>query len=176
MNVFLTGHGFIATALKNHLEKRGHIVYQPDRARLYDKAYLGTYFETHLTDIIIHTAAYGNMTSQSAPYDTVLANIVALHNLLEASKNTPYVAFINFSSSSVLLPIQTLYSTTKSMGETLASYYAQEKPIVNVRPYSVTGIGEQKEHLIPTLIDAACTGHEVPFVRGAKHDFIDILS
>jgi nucleoside-diphosphate-sugar epimerase len=106
----------------------------------------------------------------------LFANVCALHYLLESSKNIPYKAFINFSTSAIGLPVQSLYSTTKVMGEKLSTFYATmySKPIVNVRPYSVTGVGEQEAHLIPTLIRAAHSEETVPFVPEPVHDYIDI--
>lgn len=176
MNIFLTGHGFIATALKRHFEGQGHSVYTPRRESLYDKEVLVSFGQHIEPDVFIHTSAFGNMSTQEDPYETVRANITLLHNLLEASKNLDYKAFINFSTSAIQLPTQTLYSTTKAMGEQLSTFYAKtyDKPIVNVRPFSVTGVGEQESHLIPTLIRAAYTGEEVPFVPEPTHDFVDI--
>lgn len=181
MNIFLTGHGFIATALKRHFEGQGHSVYIPERKHIttispYSGDILARFFDTHQPDVIIHTSAYGNMSTQADPYQTIRANVLLLHRLLEVSKDIPYKAFINFSTSAIQLPTQTLYSTTKAMGEQLSTFYAKtySKPIVNVRPYSVTGVGEQEAHLIPTLIRAAYTGEEVPFVPEPTHDFIDI--
>jgi nucleoside-diphosphate-sugar epimerase len=39
---------------------------------------------------------------------------------------------------------------------------------------SITGLGEQKEHLIPSLIRSCETGERLNFVPGATHDFIDV--
>ena len=50
----------------------------------------------------------------------------------------------------------------------------QKKPYLIVRPSSVTGVGEQSQHLIPTLIRSCIDGEEMPFVGEPKHDFIDI--
>ena len=47
-------------------------------------------------------------------------------------------------------------------------------PIAIIRPFSVTGVGEQKEHLIPTLIRSCYTGEQVNFVQEPVHDFIDV--
>jgi nucleoside-diphosphate-sugar epimerase len=47
-------------------------------------------------------------------------------------------------------------------------------PICIIRPFSVTGVGEQKEHLIPTLIRAALYGEKMDFVKEPVHDFIDV--
>ena len=36
------------------------------------------------------------------------------------------------------------------------------------------GVGEQKEHLIPKLIDSCLYGTEMPFISEPVHDFLDV--
>ena len=126
--------------------------------------------------MIVHCAPYGNMAHHTDEDAILQANIIALHNLLQASKRLPYKAFINISSSSVLLHHETLYSATKKGGEALCKWMADEygKPIVSLRPSSITGKGEQETHLIPRLIQSCLTGEKMQFVPKATHDFIDV--
>ncbi len=49
-----------------------------------------------------------------------------------------------------------------------------EFPSCIVRPYSVTGVGEQRQHLIPTLIRSSFEGEPMEFVPEATHDYIDV--
>lgn len=123
-------------------------------------------------DYIIHCGAYGNMYDQTSEMEIFRVNVKRTFDLLEATKVLSYKKFVYVSSSSVSLPTQTMYSVTKKMVENLIKAY--NKPISIVRPYSVTGVGEQSAHLIPTLIDAAFTGKVIPFIPDPCHDFIDI--
>lgn len=170
-------HGFIGSNLMRSLEAEGHVVKRIWRDNLYTIDYLKKYLlENKVTDII-HCAAAGNSAHGFTHPSLILeANFTLLHNLLLASKDVPLQSFINFSTSAIQLPTQTLYSVTKAMGEKLSTFYATtyQQPIVSVRPFSVTGIGEQESHLIPTLIRAAYSGQSMPFVPDPVHDFIDI--
>lgn len=47
-----------------------------------------------------------------------------------------------------------------------------DKPIVNIRPYSVYGPGEAQHRFIPTVIRALQTGETIPLDVHAKHDWI----
>jgi len=123
-------------------------------------------------DWIFHLSSYGNMYQHDNRKEIFKANVANTFSLLEATRNMDYKKFVYISSSSVLLPKQTLYSSCKSACEELIQSY--DKPIVIIRPFSITGVGEQPEHLIPTLIDAAFTGKTIPFVPEPVHDFIDV--
>lgn len=123
-------------------------------------------------DYIFHLASYGNMYQHTDREEIFRANIERTFQLLESTKDMDYKSFVYVSSSSVGLANQTLYSACKKATEALISAY--DNRITIVRPYTVTGIGEQKEHLIPTLIDAAFTGKEIDFVSEPGHDFIDV--
>lgn len=127
-------------------------------------------------DLMFHLASFGNIHNQTGNNGIFQANLGNLLNLLQITKGIRYKAFINISTSSVTLPHQTMYSATKAAGEKLIEAYRDEyqKPIINVRPYTVIGPGEQKEHLIPTLIDAAFTGKTISFVPDATHDYLDV--
>jgi nucleoside-diphosphate-sugar epimerase len=81
--------------------------------------------------------------------------------------------FCYMSSSSVTLPVQTPYSRTKRAAEEILQALPEVKSCI-VRPYSVTGVGEQKEHLIPTLIRSCMEGEEMPFAPWPVHDFVDV--
>lgn len=135
----------------------------------------GVVFE-YQPSIIIHLAAYGNLITQQDDDETIQANYINLHNLLKATKDIDYEMFVNFSTSSVSLPVETMYSSTKASGERLCRAYAQKylKPIVSVRPYTVIGTGEPSIHLIPTLLRSCLTGEKMRFVGEPVHDFIGV--
>ena len=127
-------------------------------------------------DVVVDCAAYGNRYDQKDEGEIYTANVMRLASMLRCVNKYQYRAFIVTSTSSVLLPHQTFYSASKKAAEEMALIWARDnnKPIAAVRPASITGPGEQEEHLIPKLIRAAYTGEEIPFVPEPTHDFIHI--
>jgi nucleoside-diphosphate-sugar epimerase len=122
-------------------------------------------------------SSYGNMFHQKDRDETFKANLSDLLGVLRQLKPEGSCnAFVYLSSSSVDLPFQTIYSRAKRAAEEvlLALLENEDFPAIVVRPFSVTGVGEQSSHLIPTLIRAAFTGAEVDLVPWATHDFIDV--
>jgi nucleoside-diphosphate-sugar epimerase len=69
-----------------------------------------------------------------------------------------------------------MYSRTKKAAEEILFSYMDKynMPICIVRPFSVTGVGEQDTHLIPTLIRSCLRGEFMNFVSHPTHDFIDV--
>lgn len=177
MKILISGsHGFIGTHLREAYEKCGNKVIAIPRYLLHQPELLETFFIEQKPDIIIHLAAYGNMYDQKDKRAMVAGNIHTLLTMLEASRDTPYKAFINMSSSSVLLQTETMYSATKKAGEAICKAFSQEyhKSIISVRPSTVIGNGEQAAHLIPQLIVSAKTQQPIPFVSKPTHDYIDV--
>ena len=127
-------------------------------------------------DKFFFLSSYGNMFSQTNDHKTIQANLLDLIHILEEAVKHKFESFIYMSSSSVTLPVQSIYSRAKKAAEEILLGY-QDKynlPICIVRPYSITGVGEQPSHLIPTLIRAAYTGETIDFVPEPTHDFIDV--
>lgn len=123
---------------------------------------------------IYYLAAYGNMAHHKSAEKILQANVIDLGHFvsnLMTSGNAPDL-FLYVSSSSVTLPVQTMYSRTKRAAEELLQ--GTQFPVCIVRPYSITGVGEQPEHLIPTLIRSCMEGTPVDLVPDAVHDFIDV--
>lgn len=169
--------GFLGQHLVFTLEQRGYRVIHLPHKTLSVPEKLAIFFKKNKFDYLFHLAARGNMAYQKDDHDKIVwGNYIKSYNLLEATKDINYRAFINVSTSSVGLPHQTLYSATKLGVEALCVAYADEykKPIISVRPSTVIGKGEQSVHLIPTLINSCETGAEMPFVPDATHDFIDV--
>lgn len=125
-------------------------------------------------DYIFHLAAHGNMANQASWDETVKANVDMTYKLLYATRHIPYKAFINTSSSSVLLPHQTIYSATKAAGEFLCAAFIDtlSKPITTIRPYSVYGIGEAPYRFIPTVFRSCMYGEEMVLDPTPVHDWI----
>lgn len=169
-------NGFVAQHLDHALKKQEIQVVGIPRAIMYNMVELNSFLFRNKPNYIIHTAAYGNKFSQDNDLETLFANVMMLMNLLEASRELDYSAFVNFSSSSVALPYETFYSATKASGERLVRAFVNKynKPVFSIRPYTVIGKGEPSEHLIPRLIESCLVGTEIPFVKEPVHDFIDV--
>lgn len=127
-------------------------------------------------DYFYFLSSYGNIASQNDDDQIFQANILDLISVLLQAKEYKFKSFVYTSSSSVKLRNQTMYSRAKKAAEEilLSVMEKYDVPICIVRPFSVTGVGEQQGHLIPTLIKAAFTGEQVNLVPNATHDFIDV--
>jgi len=123
-------------------------------------------------DYILYLSSYGNHFNQQDKTKIVKANILDLYELLRETKDMPYKGFIHFSTSSVILPIQTLYSDTKFIAEILCRRYAKKyhKPITSIRPFSIYGEGEADFRFIPTVIHSLKKRGEM-LVVNANHDW-----
>ena len=128
------------------------------------------------TDYIFYLSSYGNHYDQTDPHEIVKSNITDLYDLLKITKDIDYKGFFHFSSSSVTLKTQTIYSDCKFIAEVICKQFQTKyrKPIVSLRPYSVWGRGDTEKHLIPTLIRSALTGEEIDFDPHPYHDWIHI--
>lgn len=175
MKYAITGSGgFIGGHLSNTLLGRGDEILKIEHSKLYDFLDLSSMLDLFNPDIIISNHAYGNMSSQQE-WDMIFdANVVGTYNLLRATKDIPYKAFVNVSSSSIRLPHVTMYAATKQGAEMLCRAFVDEyhKPIVTVRPYSVYGSGEADFRFIPTVFRSCLTGEPMTLAPDAAHDWI----
>lgn len=138
-------------------------------------------------DYIFHFAGYGNMAQQTDEIEMIQGNTMCLMNLLMASKDYKYKSFINISSSSVYgvkkhpmhetnsLDATSFYGVTKIASELLVKAFVEkyDKPVVNVRPFSVYGEGEAQFRLIPTLIRCLKKNEPITLAPG-MHDWVYI--
>jgi len=156
---YITGKGFIGSRLKLN-----NPVWVPhDRVNYFRPEPFGRFF---------YCASYGNIWGQNDTEEIIKANVWWPIRILEQAQNVSFHSFVYISSSSVTLPIQTPYSRSKRAAEELL--LAHDLPVCIIRPFSVTGIGEQAGHLIPTLIRSCLIGEEIGFAPDPVHDFIDI--
>jgi UDP-glucose 4-epimerase len=120
-------------------------------------------------------SAYGNMSHHDEDEKILQANILDLVHILTQMKKE-FNSFVFISTSSVRLPRQTMYSRSKKAAEEILLSFAEKYnlPICIIRPFSVTGVGEQEKHLIPTLIRSCLDGEKMNFVPEPVHDFIDV--
>ena len=132
------------------------------------------WIELPICDNLFYLAAYGNVYYQKETLEVYKANIIEPLRLIEESGDCKSIVLV--STSSVLIPHQTFYSASKKAMEEMARLYYSEhkKPVVCVRPSTVTGVGEQYGRLIPTLIRSCLYGEEMNFVPEPTHDFIDV--
>lgn len=134
-------------------------------------------FKVEPFDRFFFLSTYGNMAQHTETDATVKANVVDLINVLRQTQFPPeFKSFVFLSSSSVKREVQTMYSRTKNAAEQILLSYMEryDAPITIIRPFSITGVGEQREHLIPTLIRSCIDGEPMDFVPNAAHDFIDV--
>jgi nucleoside-diphosphate-sugar epimerase len=121
-------------------------------------------------------SSYGNLVSHTDEQKIIQANVLDVIRVAEQINFDILHSFVFISSSSVKRRVQTFYSHTKKAAEDILLAYAEKynAPICIIRPLSITGVGEQKEHLIPTLIRSCLYGEQMPFVPNAYHDYIDV--
>ena len=158
--------GFIGSHLTERLKQLNHEVIEAH----HDKPFIPTE-----ADYIFYLSSYGNHYTQNDKYQTIKANILDLYSLLKSTRNIPYKAFIHFSTSSVILPVQTLYSDSKFVAELICKRFARKynKNVLSVRPYSVYGPGEAKFRFIPTAMQRVKEGKLLKLTQG-YHDWIYI--
>jgi nucleoside-diphosphate-sugar epimerase len=160
----LIGSGFISSHLTQKLDSLG-LEY---KAIHHDEESPEEEF-----DCVFYLAAYGNLFTQTNECMMLQANV---YDLYERLKEIKYSKYIHISTSSVTLPVQTMYSASKAAGEKICEGFAEthHKEIISVRPYTVIGTHEPDVHLIPQLIKHAYSGEMMPFVPSPTHDFIDV--
>lgn len=170
--------GFIGSHLMHRLPQVGIEVDFLSRYLVHNLDSLKTYLERYHFDYIFHLASYGNHYHQRNARETVNTNILGTFNLLEATRHINYDAFVNFSSSSVLLPQQTWYSSAKAAGELLVQTFSEmnNKPAFSVRPSSVYGEGEADFRFIPKVIHSLLKDESMGVDLSPKHDWIYIDS
>lgn len=172
----ITGpHGFIASNLIRKLKREGIKCIELERYLLRNPVSLEAFFENHPFNYLFHTAAYGNNHDQTDEAEIIDVNIAGTWNLLQATKDVEYDAFVNFSTSAILLPRQTFYAASKMSAEALTLAFAQEynKPCFSIRPSTVYGPGD-KIHLIPQVIHSLLNKKKMEIVTSSKHDYIYI--
>lgn len=125
---------------------------------------------------IYFLSTYGNLFHQKDINKTIKANLNDLIYVASSVDWKKIRSFVYFSTSSVKLPMQTPYSRAKRAAEEVLLSYMEhyDVPVTIIRPMSVTGVGEQGEHLIPTLIRSCLFGEHMDFVAEPVHDFIDV--
>ena len=175
MKVAISGSsGFLGSHLHKALADKKYSISTISQELLYNPKELEAFFNTEQPEYIYHLAAYGNMANQKDVAMTVFANVISTYNMLDKSQNIPYKKFINFSTSSVLLPVETFYSASKAGAERLANAFMQRlnKKILTVRPFSIYGDGEAEFRFIPTVISSLLRSEQMNLDPTAYHDWV----
>lgn len=179
--------GFIGAALKIALIKRGYTTFSLPRQLLFRPQRLQKFVVEFNPDLIFHLAAFGNKYLQKNENRIFKVNIIGTFNLLNATKQLKYTAFINTGSSSEygvkdkpmnegdFLGTDTFYGVTKASATMLCRAFARNynKPIVTVRPFSVYGPKDDKNKFIPTVIRSFTLNQSLKLAPGV-HDWIFI--
>jgi len=185
MKILITGGtGFVGKNLKLKLISLGHRVF--NIARGFNHSDIPMLYP----DVIIHCAAECRDSSKMFE-----SNIVLTHNLLAAVRKVDYKRFIYIGSSSeygtcgipqnetmAICPRDT-YEATKGSGTLLclAEAFQYNKPVVVVRPYSLYGMHEREDRLMPTIFRNFKENFVSIIDKNAVHDwvyiddFIDVL-
>lgn len=133
-------------------------------------------FEFKPFDSFFFLSTYGNMHHHEENGKIWQANVVDLLSVLNKVIKLGFKSFVYISTSSVKLKVQTMYSRSKKAAEEILLSYMEKYnlPITVIRPFSITGVGEQDTHLIPTLIRSCVDQKLVNFTPKPTHDFIDV--
>lgn len=167
---YITGSsGFIGSRLLTQLHKLNRDVHTIPHEAIYTSK-LDPFHSFYFL------SSYGNLWNQQDIDETINANVYDLIHILRLAVKQQFRSFVYMSTSSVKLNVQTSYSRAKRAAEEIVLAYMEKYKLsmAIVRPFSVTGVGEQKDHLIPKLIHAAKTGEVINFVPQATHDYIDV--
>ena len=166
MKIIVIGTGFIGNHLIKKLQDLKHevtIFHHDDKIEIKE------------ADYIFFLQSYGNHYHQKDEYQTIKANIIDYLKLLRLTSDIQYRGLIYFSTSSVILPVQTAYSDAKFIGEIIGRrfYKKYNKPVVSIRPSSIYGQGEADFRFIPTIINHLKSGKPMPLTAG-NHDWLYI--
>lgn len=167
------GHGFIGGNLVARLIVGGMEVESLPRGILNSNQGIEPFLKRKHYDYIFHLAAYGNHSFQTDPEAIAEVNLGSTFRLMKATKDMDYTAFVNFSTTFHNLEAGSFYGSTKAGGEYLARAFVRNfnKPIVNIRPYSVFGEREWDFRFIPTISRQIRDGKEIT-VSDVSHDWI----
>ena len=166
MKFYVTGsNGFLGKALCSYLENEGMEVIKHDRN-------WWSFHNLLPCDCVVHLSAYGNHYHQTDIRETIERNVLDLQEMLTIASRSKFLKqFYNISSSSVTLPVQTMYSASKLFGETLVNNMKDNR-FTNVRPYSIFGEGEADHRFIPTVIRCLKSGEKMKLDENSFHDWI----
>lgn len=148
---------------------------------------LAALLETIRPESVFHLAAYGAYAHQNEARNILETTIMGTLNLLQASKKAGVGMVINTGSSSEYgtkdhrmkederIEPNSYYAVGKSGQTLLCQQFAREEklPVITLRLFSVYGPFEEPSRLVPTLIQKALSGADLPLARPeTARDFI----
>lgn len=186
--IIVGAYGFLGSNLRQYLKDQGKEVVTLPVEMLMDINSMHQFLLDQGEYHIYYLAAYGNLHGQSDIQEIYRAIVIKLLNVLEATQNTQCEGFVTTGTTSEygnklepmkedqLLEPRTFYAAAKAAATHLAQAWAIQNnfPIVVFRPASITGVGEQPIHLIPTLIRSCMFKEAIPFVSEPMHDYINV--
>ncbi len=138
---------------------------------------------------IFNMSAYGAYERQSDAHRIYSVNVIGLLNLIKAAEAIGVTAFVQAGSSSEYglnctrppedgeLRPNSDYAATKGAASLMVRHYGEVKnfPIVNLRLYSIYGPWEERNRLIPRLVEEGIKGLYPPLVNPEiSRDFVYI--
>jgi nucleoside-diphosphate-sugar epimerase len=180
--------GFLGSHLRLMFEDKGKEVAILPIEKLLDVPSMRQMFQDAGEYNLYYLAAYGNLHGQNNIPEIYNASINKLLNVITATRGTNCHSIITAGSTSEygnktepmkedqLLHPRTHYGAAKAAATHLAQAEAIQNntPIIIFRPASITGVGEQSIHLIPTIIRSCLFGEPMPFVPDPVHDYINV--
>jgi len=181
--------GFLGSNLRRHFGNKGKEVVVLPSEMLLDIGGMHELLKVNEPYRFYYLAAYGNLRGQNDIQEIYRAIINKLLNVLQATEGTDCRSFITAGSTSeygnkdvpmtedMILEPDGFYGAAKAGATQLALVWAKktDTPTIVFRPSSMTGVGEQPIHLIPTLIRSCLLKEPIPFVAEAYHDYINVL-
>jgi nucleoside-diphosphate-sugar epimerase len=176
LRVLLTGRsGFTGHYIAAELEAAGHEVFSLERLEGEDRVHVDLLnrdamraaVDSIAPDVVIHLAAIAFVAHGDV--DAIYrVNIVGTRNLLDVLASTPVqprlvvlASSANVYGNADVEPITEAvppapvndYAVSKLAMEYAARLWMDRLPIVIVRPFNYTGVGQSKQFLIPKIVD-----------------------
>ncbi|OGH10219.1 MAG: hypothetical protein A2152_02020 [Candidatus Levybacteria bacterium RBG_16_35_6] len=136
---------------------------------------------------VFNLSAYGAYSTQEDPFKIYQTNFLSTVNIIEELKKYNFQSYIHAGSSSEYgensekpkedekTSPNSHYAVSKAAVASLLNYYGKTEklPVIHFRLYAVYGPLEEKDRLIPTILNFAKKGKYPPFVsKKITRDFI----
>lgn len=180
--------GFVGSHLFKHLKKIGKKPIPLYHKLLSRPIKLKKFLKEHQPFRLYHLSAYGNLHGQNDKHEIYKAIVINLLRLLDAIEGLELKGMIIAGSTSEygykkkpmkenqIVKPTSLYGAAKVAATVLAQAWVTQfdTPIVIYRPASITGVGEQEIHLIPTIIRSCLEKEPMQFIPEPTHDYINV--
>ena len=167
MRVLIVGiDSFTGQHLKQHLEVQGNEIFGTTRIScdITNESDVKKVIKDFQPEGIVHLAGISFVGHENT-LDFYRVNVLGAENILKAAKGT-LVKKILLASSSVVYGNQAVpvydesliphpvnhYGISKYAMEQMAGMYMSDLPIIIVRPFNYTGVGQSEQFLIPKIV------------------------